>query len=171
VDKVLKAIEFAILAHHGQTRRNGDPYIVHPVRVAAIGAAWGLDEDMVCGLVLHDVIEDTEKTEDDIYNAFGATVTSYVVGLTHVSTPKDGFRAQRKKKDREFLATCCNKIKTMKVCDILDNMSDIRDQDPNFAVIWVSEKRLMLDEALVGADEELWNRCSRIVNNFLKENG
>ena len=91
-DRVKHAIEVAKQAHEGQTRKTGEPYIVHPLAVKKILEDWGMDEDTVIAGVLHDTIEDTDLTLDDIKEEFGPSVAFLVDGVTKLSTARNGMR-------------------------------------------------------------------------------
>lgn len=80
--KVQQAFEFGATAHSGQYRASGKPYISHPVAVATIIADLRLDVESVCAAILHDVIEDTEATKEDITATFGAEVAAIVAGVS-----------------------------------------------------------------------------------------
>jgi len=81
------AISFAMHAHHGQTRKGEDtPYVVHPLSVSLLLAQYGFDEDVVIGGILHDVIEDTDASLDDIAELFGDSVASLVASVSHNET-------------------------------------------------------------------------------------
>ncbi len=82
VDKIKRAYEFADLKHGGQFRESGEPYITHPLCVAGILVDLGMDTDTICGALLHDVVEDTETSLDDIKKMFGADVATLVDGVT-----------------------------------------------------------------------------------------
>ena len=85
VKKIRAAYECAAKAHEGQKRRNGEPYIIHPVAVAEIIVEMGLDTDSICAGLLHDCIEDTDSTHDDIAKQFGTTVAELVEGVTKLT--------------------------------------------------------------------------------------
>ncbi len=87
-DKILKAYEFAYLAHQGITRKSGEPYITHPVAVASILIDNNMDYATIMAGVLHDVVEDTRFSIDDIKNNFGETVAKLVDGVTKVDNLK-----------------------------------------------------------------------------------
>ena len=70
-ERVKKAIEFAKKAHEGQKRKTGEPYIIHPMAVMRTLMDWGMDEDTIIAGVLHDTVEDTEVTLEDIKREFG----------------------------------------------------------------------------------------------------
>jgi GTP pyrophosphokinase len=84
-DTIKKCIEFSIQAHNGQFRKSGEPYVVHPILVAGISAHNSTDESMVLASLLHDVVEDTEYTLDDIKNEYGNDVAKIVDGLTKIT--------------------------------------------------------------------------------------
>ncbi|HHE05649.1 MAG TPA: bifunctional (p)ppGpp synthetase/guanosine-3',5'-bis(diphosphate) 3'-pyrophosphohydrolase, partial [Epsilonproteobacteria bacterium] len=84
-----KALELSMTAHDGQTRKSGEPYIVHPILVAAITAVFSNDETMVQAALLHDVVEDTSFTIEDLEDAFGEDVSHMVEGLTKIIEIRD----------------------------------------------------------------------------------
>ena len=86
VEIIQKAFNFANRAHKGIRRRSGEPYIMHPIAVARICCAEiGLGSTSICSALLHDVVEDTEYTVDDINKNFGPKIASIVEGLTKIS--------------------------------------------------------------------------------------
>lgn len=85
----LKALELSLDAHKGQTRKSGEPYIVHPILVAAITAKVSNDETMVQAALLHDVVEDTAYTIEELEEAFGDDVAHMVEGLTKIVEIRD----------------------------------------------------------------------------------
>ena len=87
-----KAIKFATKAHEGQLRKSGDPYIVHPLAVMQILKDWGMDEDTCIAGVLHDTVEDTDVTLEDIRREFGETVAFLVDGVTKLGAARSGMR-------------------------------------------------------------------------------
>ena len=90
--RIDKAIEVATAAHEGQLRKNGEPYITHPLAVQKILEEWGMDEDTVIAGILHDTVEDTSVTLDDIRQDFGESVAFLVDGVTKLSTARNGMR-------------------------------------------------------------------------------
>ncbi len=84
IKKIRAAYECAAAAHEGQKRRNGEPYIIHPVAVAEIVVEMGLDTDSICAALLHDCIEDTEFGYKEIENKFGTPVAELVDGVTRL---------------------------------------------------------------------------------------
>ena len=91
-ERVQKAIEVAKQAHEGQLRKTGEPYIVHPLAVKKILEEWGMDEDTIIAGILHDTVEDTNLTLEDIKKEFGESVAFLVDGVTKLSTARDGMR-------------------------------------------------------------------------------
>lgn len=92
VAELVSAVDFATGKHHGQKRKSGEAYITHPLAVAGLLVEWGLDIDTILAGVLHDTIEDTETTLDDIEKLFGRDVAFLVDGVTKVSKARSGMR-------------------------------------------------------------------------------
>ncbi len=90
--RVEHAIEVAKKAHEGQFRKTGEPYIIHPLAVKKILEDWGMDEDTIIAGILHDTVEDTSLTLDDIRKDFGESVAFLVDGVTKLSTARTGMR-------------------------------------------------------------------------------
>ncbi|MEA3456746.1 MAG: RelA/SpoT family protein [Campylobacterota bacterium] len=88
-DTVQRALDLALRAHKGQRRKSGEPYIVHPILVAAITASISGDETMVASALLHDVVEDTPYTLEDIEREFGVDIVHIVGGLTKIVEIRD----------------------------------------------------------------------------------
>jgi GTP pyrophosphokinase len=86
------AIDFATKMHEGQLRKSGEPYIIHPLSVADTLIDWGMDLDTVLAGVLHDTVEDTEATLDQVESLFGRDVAFLVDGVTKVSQARSGMR-------------------------------------------------------------------------------
>ncbi len=86
------AIDYATEKHAGQKRKSGEPYISHPLAVAGILIEWGMDIDTVVAGVLHDTVEDTDATLDDLESLFGRDVAFLVDGVTKVSQARAGMR-------------------------------------------------------------------------------
>lgn len=158
---VERARVFATAAHAavGQTRKyTGEPYIVHPAEVAAIVAAAGGTNEMVAAAFLHDVVEDTGVSNDDVRAEFGNEVADLVAWLTDVSRPEDGNRKVRKAIDREHSASAPAAAQTVKVADLISNSSTILQFDPGFAKVYLEEKRQLL-AVLTKADPDLLSRA------------
>ena len=84
ITRITRAYVFARNAHEGQKRRSGEPYIIHPVAVAQILAEMGMDGDSICAALLHDVVEDTPVTAEQVKTAFGESVEQLVDGVTKI---------------------------------------------------------------------------------------
>lgn len=160
------AIAFAALAHAGQRRKyTNEPYIVHPIEVMTILHQYFPDrEDMLTAAVLHDVLEDTLVAERDIQRRFGPTVLRLVVGMTEVSIA--GNRAKRKAAEVERLASEPAEVHSIKLADLISNSRTIVPHDPNFAKIYLAEKRTLW-EVLLGGHSALREQADQV----LKEHG
>ena len=90
--RIKAAIQLATKAHEGQFRRSGDPYISHPLAVMKIVEDWGMDEDTIIAAVLHDTVEDTSVTLQDIKDQFGDQVAFLVDGVTKLGNARSGMR-------------------------------------------------------------------------------
>ena len=91
-ERIKRAIAVAKDAHDGQYRKTGEPYIVHPLAVKKILEEWGMDEDTIIAGILHDTVEDTSLTLEDIRKDFGESVAFLVDGVTKLSTARNGMR-------------------------------------------------------------------------------
>lgn len=144
---IQKAKVFATAAHAavGQKRKyTFEPYIVHPTEVAELVATVTSNADMIAAAWLHDVIEDTQITEETIRVEFGDEVADLVMWLTDVSKPDDGNRSTRKAIDLEHTKNASINAKTIKLADIISNVRSISEHDPEFAKIYLEEKRAQL---------------------------
>jgi (p)ppGpp synthase/HD superfamily hydrolase len=138
---------YATAAHAavGQMRKYTDePYIVHPIRVGDIVDKFGGTDEMISAAYLHDVVEDTGVSIEDILDMFGSVVAVIVDGLTDVSKPEDGNRAVRKAIDRQHSADATWAAQFVKCADIIDNAADIGDNDPSFNVVYRKEMAALL---------------------------
>jgi len=137
-----RARNFATHAHQriDQRRKYSDqPYDVHLEAVARLVASATGDDEMIAAAWLHDVVEDTPATLEDVQREFGASVAALVRELTDVSRPSDGNRAARKEIDRRHLALASPRAKTIKLADLIDNCEDIARNDPRFARVFLQE--------------------------------
>lgn len=91
-ERIQHAVDFATKAHDGQFRKTGEAYIIHPLAVKKILTEWGMDEDTIIAGILHDTVEDTDITLNDIKTEFGETVAFLVDGVTKLSTARSGMR-------------------------------------------------------------------------------
>ena len=140
---------FAHGAHFavGQLRKyTNEPYIVHPAEVASIVATVpDATEEMLAAAWLHDVVEDTGVTLDQVHLLFGADVAKLVFWLTDVSKPEDGNRAARKAIDRAHIAAAPAAAQTVKLADLISNTKSIMAHDEKFAKVYLEEKKLLLE--------------------------
>ena len=162
-DIIEKAEQFAVQAHGPQKRKySGEPYIVHPIEVSQIVRTVPHTNAMVAAAILHDVIEDTEATYDDVVVNFGVIIADLVNELTDVSKPEDGNRAVRKALDRAHLAKASADAQTIKLADIISNSKDIKENDPSFAKVYIPEMKALL-EVLDKGDSELIKQAEKQV--------
>jgi (p)ppGpp synthase/HD superfamily hydrolase len=158
------AMLFSMERHGTQKRKfTGEPYWKHAAEVAAIvQTAKNCTPEMVAAAWLHDVLEDTNTTKEDLNSLFGEEVTRLVVGLTDVSKPDDGNRQVRKAMDRDHLAKGCRKIQTIKLADMISNTASVAIHDPVFASMYLAEKRELLS-IIDKADEQLKRTAFQMV--------
>ena len=135
VDLITKAFNFAKQAHKGVRRLSGEPYIMHPIAVAQIACEEvGLGSTSICAALLHDVVEDTDYTVEDIENIFGAKVAQIVDGLTKISGGIFGEQASAQAENfKKLLLTMSDDIRVIliKICDRLHNMRTLASQPAN----------------------------------------
>lgn len=126
VEKITKAFNFARQAHKGVRRQSGEPYIMHPLAVARIVCAEiGLGSTSICAALLHDVVEDTDYTIEDIQNLFGEKIANIVEGLTKISGGVFGMQASEQAENfKKLLLTMSEDIRVIliKIADRLHNM-------------------------------------------------
>ncbi len=135
VDIITKAFNFAKQAHKGVRRLSGEPYIMHPIAVAQIACEEvGLGSTSICSALLHDVVEDTDYTVEDIENIFGSKIAQIVDGLTKISGGIFGEQASAQAENfKKLLLTMSDDIRVIliKICDRLHNMRTLQSQPAN----------------------------------------
>ena len=135
VDLITKAFNFARQAHKGVRRLSGEPYIMHPIAVAQIACQEvGLGSTSICSALLHDVVEDTDYTVEDIENLFGSKIAQIVDGLTKISGGIFGEQASAQAENfKKLLLTMSDDIRVIliKICDRLHNMRTLESQPAN----------------------------------------
>ena len=135
VDIITKAFNFARQAHKGVRRLSGEPYIMHPIAVAQIACEEvGLGSTSICASLLHDVVEDTDYTCDDLANIFGPKIAQIVDGLTKISGGIFGEQASAQAENfKKLLLTMSEDIRVIliKICDRLHNMRTLQSQPAN----------------------------------------
>ena len=143
LDEVLK---FATMAHGDQKRKyTGEPYIVHPIAVSEIVKTVPHTDEMIAAALLHDVVEDTPVTIQEIETKFGSKVAELVGWLTDTSRPEDGNRKTRKSIDRLHSADAPAEAQTIKLADLIHNTKSIEKHDPSFWKVYKQEKIDLLD--------------------------
>lgn len=129
LSKIISAYEFAAKAHEGQKRSSGQDYIIHPLAVAYILLEFGMDTDTICAALLHDVVEDTPATLDDLKKRFGQDVALLVDGVTKLSKiPTNTKEEQQAENIRKILLAMSQDIRVMiiKLADRLHNMRTLK---------------------------------------------
>lgn len=135
---LFKALSFSAKKHTKQRRKDIDktPYINHPISLANILAQrWVIDENVLCAAILHDTIEDTETTVDELQEHFGEKITSIVLEVTD---DKSLEKSVRKQKQVEHAATISREAKLVKLADKIANITDIINTPP---VDWSSNRK------------------------------
>lgn len=172
--KLLTAAHYAAHQHRNQTRKGADeePYIVHPLEVAKLLADVGgvTDPDVLIAAILHDTIEDTDSTKEDIQELFGERVCSIVLEVTDdKSLPKE----RRKELQVEHAPHLTPEAKQLKMCDKISNITDIVNNPPKD---WPLERKLEYVEwgervfaGLRGANERLEGHFDALVQRAKRE--
>ena len=133
MDILQRAVEYASNKHIDQKRKDGSPYIIHPLAVAEIVAEMGLDMDAVLGALLHDCIEDTDASHEDIEKLFGQTVAELVEGVTKLTRANfsSSEQAQMENLRKMFMAMSKDiRVVLIKIADRLHNMRTMQYQTP-----------------------------------------
>ena len=146
------AANYAKAAHESIDQRRkftNSPYIVHPRAVAEIVASVTDDSEMICAAWLHDVVEDTPRTIEQIADEFGEQIATLVDELTNIATDSQGNRAKRAEINRTHTGGISRRAKTIKLADVIDNLTGIvnnetGNMDTEWAEEYVSEKALLL---------------------------
>lgn len=134
IELMKKAYEIAKEAHEGQFRRSGEPYIIHPVQVAKILYGLGMDSDSMIAALLHDVVEDTELTKEDVKKDFGEDVAELVEGVTKLGkVPLFTKEEQQAENVRKMLMAMSQDIRVIiiKLADRIHNMRTLAFMKPH----------------------------------------
>jgi len=172
-DLVERAQAYATSAHQriGQLRKyNQQPYHVHLEAVAKLVAEVTSDPETIAAAWLHDTVEDTPATLEDIEGNFGLPVAELVEELSDVSKPSDGNRARRKAIDCDHSAQASPRAKTVKLADLIDNCTDITKHDPRFARVYLVEMGALLD-VLDEGNEQLFQEAVRVYAGAMEKLG
>ena len=170
-DLVERASDYATKAHQRIDQRrkySKQPYHVHLEAVANTVARVTDDHEMIAAAWLHDTVEDTPATLEDIEENFGQAVAELVEELTDVSKPSDGNRAKRKAIDRSYLAQASSRAKTVKLADLIDNCKDITRHDKRFAKVYLVEMGALL-EVLSDGDATLYQEAVEIYAKSMRQ--
>ncbi len=128
-----KAVAYANEKHKFQKRKDGSPYIIHPLAVAAVVSEMGLDSDAILGALLHDCIEDTDASHDEISNLFGETVAALVEGVTKLTRANFSSSEQEQMENLRKMFMAMSKdirVVLIKIADRLHNMRTMQYQTP-----------------------------------------
>lgn len=171
--------EFADLAHGNQIRRyTGERYIVHPQRVMETCKMYSDNQAVLAAALLHDVLEDTPVTVDEllvfllgIFHKSDADLTlRLVIELTDVFT-KEAYpmlnRRRRKLMEFERLSNTSADAQTIKYADLIDNVLDIAQNDPDFSIMFLHEAKLVLEKIPAG-NRDLYVRAIDILRELEK---
>lgn len=161
-DLINRAMTFSRAAHQavGQRRKYTEkPYYLHPQAVAATVMEHGGTENMIAAALLHDVLEDTQVLPIDLAQEFNTHVMTLVYELTDQFTdPAYGNRAYRKSLETARLTGISPEAQTIKYADLIDNTRSIVEYDPDFAKVYLPEKRQILNSMTAG-DPKLWRKA------------
>lgn len=151
-----RAYAVATQAHAGQRRHEGVPYIVHPLRVALrlAGRGWQAD-DLLAAALLHDVIEDSALTQDDLAGDFGAEVATWVALLT--KPPRNGRPPDWEARYYAAIAAAPRPVRLIKCADRLDNLLFVGVRGPEKAATYRAESRAYIVPIAAMTDDE-WHR-------------
>ena len=126
---IMKAYTYANENHGQQLRMSGEPYMIHPVNVAYILSELGMDDETICAALLHDVVEDTIKTHEDIINNFGEEIAELVAGVTKLSKLRyETIEEQQVENYRKMFLAMGKDIRVIliKLADRLHNMRTLK---------------------------------------------
>jgi len=168
-----KARDYAISAHAriNQLRKyTFQPYDIHLKGVADLVAMVTDDEETIAAAWLHDTVEDTPATFEDIEREFGPVVKTVVMELTDISRPGDGNRALRKEIDLDHTAMASARAKTIKLADLIDNCIDICRNDHKFGPVYLQEMVALMD-VLHEGNQRLYRKALKTVDSAAKSLG
>jgi (p)ppGpp synthase/HD superfamily hydrolase len=153
----------------GQVRNgSGAPYITHLSRVARLVRDAGGDHAMILAAYLHDTVKDTPMTLEDVAEAFGDDVATLVASVTGISSLTDGTRAQRKAMDQTHYADGSARAQTVKLADILDNLSDLSTLPAKFIPVYLDEEHSLV-KVLTKGNPELRRRVITLIIDYYQQ--
>lgn len=170
---VVKADSFADEAHASVNQLNkytGEPYISHPRAVAQLVSTVSHTIIMLQAALLHDVVEDTGVSNEEIRSEFGDQVADMVSEITDVSTRLDGNRKTRKDIDALHLSNAKPDTMTVKLADTIVNLKDFSGKDPEFAKVYIPEKYNVII-LLKDGDPILWHQAHELCLLLASEYG
>lgn len=169
VEKEWQALKLGFYWHDRQKRKyTNEPYINHCIAVADIVKSFTNDIDVICAAYLHDILEDTECTQEQIAMWFGERVMNLVLQVTDISKPEDGNRAIRKQIDLEHLAKADEDGQIIKLADLIHNTQSIVKYSKNFSKIYLKEMEILL-ELLTKGSKELHKRACDVLAQAKRE--
>lgn len=160
-----RAQRYATKAHAGAGQRRkytDEPYTVHPAAVVELVRSVSDDEEMLAAAWLHDTVEDTPGTLDDISTRFGQRVASLVAILTNSGDLPGQNRTARKIAHFRHTAKASADAQTIKLADIIDNTRSIVQFDPHFACVYLIEKRVQI-LLLTEGNRTLWHLANQVI--------
>ena len=172
-DLVERARVYAVQNHARINQRlkySFQPYDVHLKAVADLVASVTDDPESIAAAWLHDTLDDTPATFEDLIREFGPGVACLVTELTDISKPSDGNRAARKEVDRRHLALASPRAKTVKLADLIVNSQDICKHDERFGRVYIVEMMALL-AVLHEGDAILYERAERVVEKCARTLG
>ena len=131
--RIRRAFDYAVAAHEGQKRKDGTPYVTHTIAAAVIAAEMGLDDDSVIAALLHDVLEDTDTSHDQLAQEFGQDVADIVEGVTKLTRIQYSTKEEAQMESlRKMLMAMAKDIRVIliKLADRLHNMRTMEFQSP-----------------------------------------
>lgn len=193
--KIKKAYEFALRKHGTQLRKSGEPYIIHPLETAINLVEWKMDAPTIITGLLHDVLEDTETTEEEITKKFGADITEMVKSVTKVSKLSEENRSREnyENTNNEYLIKVIMSVSKdlrpvmVKLADRLHNMQTIhhlkkekqkRIANETFHIYanvagrlgMYQQKSILLDLSFAVLDSENYDNTKKEIDNFIESN-
>lgn len=170
MDRLEYAKDMCRIFHKGQVRRyTGEPYHVHPIEVAELLKEAQEPEDVQIAGLLHDVLEDCDVEYSTLALMFGVRVADIVQMVTDVSKPGDGNRQTRKMLDLLHLERADRDGQTVKLADLISNSQSIAAHDPNFAKVYMAEKRAVLG-VLTDGNPILYQKAVAILEDYFSGN-